>query len=95
LLPGLDRERRKQMTLPFFSNYHCVHCGFVGRAKLSTTGKGLTALWLLLLVAGIVFWPLLILWAGATVAAVLVFEKLCCCPSCNQKDAAAMPRAQA
>lgn len=83
------------MKLPFFSDYHCVQCGFVGKAKLSATGKGLTALWLVLLVAGIVFWPLLMLWAAATVAAVFLFEQLCCCPSCGRKDGSAAGRAHA
>jgi len=66
--------------------FHCVNCGFVGKPKISATGKALVVLWLIVLVGGIFFWPLLIVWAGATVAAVFLFEKLCCCASCGHKD---------
>jgi hypothetical protein len=74
------------MTLAPFSRFHCVNCGFVGKPKLSKTGQALTALWLVTLVAGIFVWPLLIVWALATAAAVFVFEKLCCCASCGHED---------
>lgn len=83
------------MRLPFFSGYHCVHCGFVDRASLSPTGKALATLWLLALVGGIVFWPLLLVWAAATVTIVLVFEKICCCPDCGEEVPPAVPKAHA
>lgn len=52
---------------------------------MSATGKTLAVLWLVVLVSGIFFWPLLIAWAAATVAVVFVFEKLCCCVSCGHE----------
>jgi hypothetical protein len=67
------------MMLAHFQKFHCVKCGFVGNPKLSRAGKVLTALWLVVLVVGLFLWPLLFLWAVATVAAVLLFEKICCC----------------
>lgn len=74
------------MTFALFSKFHCVHCGFVGKPKLSGTGKALAAMWLFMLVGGIFFWPLLVVWAVATVATVFTLEKLCCCPSCGHEN---------
>ena len=79
------------MTLAHFSKFHCVKCGFVGNPELSSAGKVLTALWLVVLVLGVFLWPLLILWALATVAAVFVFEKICCCASCGNEEVVKMP----
>ena len=78
------------MNLGPFLKFHCVKCGFVGNAKLSSTGKVLTALWIVLLVVGVFLWPLLILWAVSTVAAVFVFENICCCASCGDDDVVRM-----
>ena len=79
------------MTLVHFTKFNCMKCGFVGNPNLAISGKVLTALWLVLLVVGVFLWPLLILWAVATVAAVLVFEKICCCDSCGDEEVAQMP----
>ena len=79
------------MRLARFSNFRCVKCGFVGNPKLSNLGKVLTALWLGALVVGMFLWPLLILWAVATVSAVLVFEKICCCTPCRDDDVVQIP----
>ena len=77
--------------LAHFSKFHCVKCGFVGNPKLSSAGKVLTALWLVVLVVGLFLWPLLFLWAVATVAAVFVFEKICCCASCGHEEVVKIP----
>ena len=79
------------MTLAPCSKFHCVKCGFVDNPKLSSAGKLVTALWLVVLVVGVFLWPLLILWAVATVAAVFVFEKICCCASCGDGNVVQMP----
>ena len=79
------------MTLVSFSKFNCIKCRFVGNPNLTKSDKVLTALWLGILVAGVFVWPLLILWAVATVSAVLVFEKICCCDSCGDKDVVQMP----
>ena len=79
------------MMLVPFAKFNCVKCGFVGNPKLTNTGKVLTALWFVVLMVGVFLWPLLILWAGATVAAVLVFEKICCCASCGDEDIVQIP----
>jgi hypothetical protein len=81
---------RRAMTLVSFLKFNCIKCGFVGNPNLTKSGKVLTALWLGILVAGVFVWPLLILWAVATVAAVLVFEKICCCDSCDEEEVGQM-----
>ena len=78
------------MTLVPFTKFNCIKCGFVGNPNLTNSGKALTALWLVVLVVGVFLWPLLILWAVATVAAVLVFEKICCRDSCGDEEIAQM-----
>ena len=83
----IEIHREKTVTFAPFSKFHCIKCGFIGRPKLSQTGKAMTVIWLSLLLGGIFAWPLLLVWAGTTVAAVFVFEKLCCCPSCGDEDA--------